>query len=96
MKFDFTPTDIVSKHGAMTTIQCLEYFPGSTKKLIDAKLRQAFRVGKLKRRIDESCSSNRASYIYYDSSGQAGSAEPEHCVILRTLGKPLEQTSEIY
>jgi hypothetical protein len=96
MKFEFTPTDIVSKHGAMTTLQCLEYFPGATKKLIDAKLRQAFRVGKLKRRIDGSCSSNRASYIYYDAHSQNGSAEPEHYIILRTLGKPLESACEIY
>lgn len=96
MNSEYTVLEIVSRHGAMTTVQCMEYFPGASKKMIDSKLRQAFRVGRLARRIDGSCSSNRASYIYYDAHGRASDIEPEHCVILRTLGKPLEQTSEIY
>lgn len=96
MNSEYTVLEIIVRHGAMTAAQCLEYFPNATKKMIDSKLRQAARVGRLKRRIDESCSSNRASYIYYDSDGRAGSVEPEHCIILRTLGKPMEHTSEIY
>jgi hypothetical protein len=90
------PIQIVAQHGAMTSKQCAEYLPSMTSKVIDAKLRQGFRVGKLSRRIDESCTTNRASYIYYDGSGTASNREPENCAILRTLGKPVEAVDGIY
>jgi hypothetical protein len=79
------PIQVVAQHGAMTSKQCAEYLPAMTAKIVDAKLRQGFRVGKLSRRIDESCTSNRASYIYFDGSGTASNREPEHCTILRNL-----------
>ena len=90
------PIQIVAEHGAMTSRQCAEYLPNMTIKIVDAKLRQAFRVGRLSRRIDESCVANRAGYIYYDGAGTASSREPEHCTILRNLGKHQEQEIGIY
>lgn len=96
MKNKLDPIQIIASHGAMTSKQCAEYFPGYRAKEIDAKLRQGFRVGKLARRIDESCTTNRASYIYYDGGGRSSNREPEYCVVLRTLGKPLESVDEIY
>lgn len=90
------PIQIVATYGAMTAKQCSGYLPDMTPKIVDAKLRQAFRVGKLARRIDESCTTNRSSYIYFDASGRVSNREPEYCVVLRTLGKPLETTHEIY
>jgi hypothetical protein len=96
MENKIDPIQIIANHGAMTSKQCAEYFPGCRPKDIDAKLRQGFRVGKLARRIDESCTNNRASYIYFDGSGRSSNREPEYCVVLRTLGKPLESVDGIY
>ena len=90
------PIQIIANYGAMTSKQCAEYFPDLTTKVVDSKLRQGFRVGKLARRIDESCTTNRASYIYFDGSGRGSNREPEYCVVLRTLGKPLESIDGIY
>jgi hypothetical protein len=90
------PIQTIANHGAMTSKQCAEYFPDLTAKVVDSKLRQGFRVGKLARRIDESCTTNRASYIYFDGSGRGSNREPEYCVVLRTLGKPLESVDGIY
>jgi len=96
MENKIDPIQIIANHGAMTSKQCAQYFPGLSSKDVDAKLRQGFRVGKLSRRIDESCTTNRASYIYYDGSGTASNREPENCAILRTLGKPVEAVDGIY
>jgi hypothetical protein len=90
------PLQIIANHGSMTSKECAEYFPELTSKVIDAKLRQGFRVGRLGRRLDETDSARRKRYIYFDVNGRASSLEPEYCVVLRTLGKPVEIVDGIY
>jgi hypothetical protein len=96
MENKINPLQIIANHGSMTSKQCAEYFPNLSSKDIDAKLRQGFRVGKLGRRIDETDGASRKRYIYFDAHGRASNLEPEYCVVLRTLGKPVESIDGIY
>ena len=90
------PVQLIADHGAMTARQLGFYLPEMTTKLIDAKLRYGFRIGRLGRRIDSTDRACRKRFIYYDVNGRASSREPEYCVILRTLGKPVEHVDGIY
>jgi len=96
MEIKLDPLQFIANHGSLTSKQCAEYFPGLSSKDIDAKLRQGFRVGRLGRRIDETDGASRKRYVYFDANGRASSREPEYCVVLRTLGKPVESIDGIY
>jgi hypothetical protein len=98
MKMDNLPDPIqfIAENGPMTSRQCAQLLPALTQKNVDDKLRQAFRVGKLSRRIDEESRTNRPSYVYFDANGRSSNKEPEHCTILRTLGKHQETEIGIY
>ena len=90
------PLQIIANHGSMTSKERAEYFPELTPKVIDAKLRHGFQIGRLGRRLDETDSARRKRYVYFDVNGRASSLEPEYCVVLRTLGKPVESVDGIY
>jgi hypothetical protein len=90
------PMQIIANHGSMTSKECAQYFPELTPKVIDAKLRHGFQIGRLGRRLDETDSARRKRYVYFDVNGRASSLEPEYCAVLRTLGKPVESVDGIY
>ena len=90
------PLEIIAKHGAMTANECAKYLPNMNPFLVNKRLSRGYAQGKLGRRLDENRGFNQSQYIYFDICGKVGNREPEHCVILRTLGKPVEHVDGIY
>ena len=90
------PVQIIAIHGAMTANECAEFLPDIPSSVVNSKLQRGVRLGKLGRRRNESHSDSRSQFVYYSVNGQISNREPEHYIILRTLGKPVEHVDGIY